>query len=138
MKDPLMVQVEVQSTLPEVWAKFTLPEAITHWNFASDDWHCPRAINELHIGGRLSWTMAAKDGSMEFDLEGTYDEISKPNLLTYTLADNRKVKVLFEQLGDKVKVTQWFEPENMNSVELQRQGWQAILDNFKKYCQHTA
>ena len=117
----------------KVWDYWNKPEHITKWNFAVDDWHCPSAENDLKVGGKLRSRMEAKDGSFGFDFEGTYDEVVDHKKITYTIADGRKVTTNFENLGGKTQVTTEFEAEGQNPVEMQQQGWQAILNNFKKY-----
>ncbi len=122
----------VQATPQKVWDCWTSPDHITQWNFASPEWHCPTATNEVQPGGKLSWQMAAKDGSMAFDFNGTYTEVKPGEFLAYTLDDGRKVTVQFSAAGDKTEVVEIFEPD-ANNVEMQRAGWQAILDNFRDY-----
>lgn len=130
-------KVTVESTIAadrnKVWDYYTNPKHITKWNFASDDWHCPSAENDMKIGGKYSSRMEAKDGSWGFDFEAVYDEVLNNERFIYTIADGRKVKVDFENLDNKTKVTVVFEAENQNPVEFQKGGWQAILDSFKKY-----
>jgi len=126
----IRVFVSIQAPSQKIWDAFTQPEHIIHWNFASEDWHCPEASNDLTDGGEFAYTMAAKDGSFSFVLKGNFDRISAPNALDYHLADGRKVTVRISEDGNMV---QEFEPENQNSEELQRQGWQSILEQFKKY-----
>ena len=104
-----------------------------HWNFASEDWCCPAATNDLTVGSEFHYTMAAKDNSMSFDFWGTYQEILKHQNIEIILGDGRKMNVIFESTNDGVTVTENFEPESENPVELQQAGWQLILDNFKKY-----
>lgn len=127
----ITVQVNVAASLEQTWNCFTTPEYIVKWNHASDDWHCPAAVNELRTGGTFNYTMAAKDGSFQFGFEGVYDEVIPQQLIRYTLADGRKVTVQFTPAADQVVVTETFEAENIHSPELQQQGWQAILNNFK-------
>ncbi|MBN8706984.1 MAG: SRPBCC family protein [Bacteroidetes bacterium] len=129
----ITVQTTVAADINKVWSSWTLPEHITKWNAASDDWHCPAATNDLRAGGRFCATMAAKDGSMSFDFEGIYDEVIHHRKITYSLADGRQVSIEFEAIGDKTRVIETFDPENENSMELQRDGWQSILDNFKAH-----
>ena len=123
----------LKASIQKVWQCWTNSEHITQWNFASDDWCCPKATNDLKVGGRFSWRMEAKDGSMGFDFEGTFTEVIQNQKISYVMDDDRKVEVLFERIEGEVLVTESFDPETQNSEELQRQGWQAILDNFKKY-----
>jgi len=134
-KDKTVITVEstVNAPVEKVWGYFTKPEHITKWNNASADWHTPSAKNDLRVGGNFLYRMEAKDGSFGFDFGGTYDEVKNGELIEYTIGDGRKVKVNFTGEGNKTKVTENFEAENMNSIELQKTGWQAILDNFKRY-----
>lgn len=129
----ITIEVAVVAPLDKIWGFWSEPQHIIQWNNASDDWHTPKAENDLRIGGRFNYTMAARDGSMSFDFEGVYSNVQPSKLIEYTIADGRSVKISFELKGDSVKITETFEAENMNSTELQRSGWQAILDNFKKY-----
>ncbi|HEU4497319.1 MAG TPA: SRPBCC family protein [Flavobacterium sp.] len=129
----ITVQIIVNAPIDKVWNSFTAPEHIVNWSFASDDWHTPEAENDLRTGGKFRSKMAAKDGSMSFDFEGEYVKVEEFKKIEYVIADGRHVAVSFEDLGEKVKVAETFDPENMNSPELQQEGWQAILDNFKKY-----
>ena len=123
----------VNASLTKVWECWTSPEHIIHWNFANEEWKCPNATNDLVPGGKFSWRMEAKDGSMGFDFEGTYTKILFQKLLEYRLGDDRFVRVLFEETEDGVKITESFEAEGTNSDEQQRLGWLAILKNFKSY-----
>ncbi len=134
-KTVITVQATVHAPLDKVWQLWTQPEHIVHWNNASDDWHTPKATNDLRVGGNFSYTMAAKDGSFSFDFNGTYDQVLENECIDFTLADGRKVQVKFSEVDGGTFVMENFEAENMNSVELQRGGWQAILDNFKKYAE---
>ena len=129
----ISIQTTVEADAQKVWDYYTLPEHITKWNFASDDWHCPSAENDLRPGGRYKTRMEAKDGSFGFDFEATYDEVINQKKIVYTLDDGRKVDTDFESLDGKTKVTTVFDAESENSVDMQRDGWQAILNNFKKY-----
>jgi uncharacterized protein YndB with AHSA1/START domain len=114
------------------WDFYITPAHITQWNQASEDWHCPKAEMDLKVGGHFSWRMEAKDGSMGFDFSGVFKEITPPQKLAYTLDDGREVTLLFEEADGGTLVTETFEPEEVNPVELQSQGWQAILNSFKK------
>jgi uncharacterized protein YndB with AHSA1/START domain len=130
----LVVETTVNATLDQAWACWTEPDHITKWNFASEDWHCPAASNDLKVGGKYSAKMAAKDNSFSFDFNATYDEIVPNKLLAFTLEDGRRVKVVFEKNDDNhVKVTETFDMEFENGPELQQSGWQAIIDNYKKH-----
>lgn len=123
----------VNKPIQQVWDFWTSPEHIVNWNFASPDWHCPHAEHNLEIGGKLKYTMAAKDGSMQFDYTGTFTQIEPHKLLAYQLDDSRKVTITFINHGDSTEVAETFELETINSEELQQQGWQAIFEQFKSY-----
>ena len=127
------VQASINATIEKVWQYWTAPEHITQWYYASEDWHTPRAENDLQNGGKFSTRMEAKDGSFGFDFGGVYDEVKINELISYTLGDDRKVSVTFLENGNETIVTQTFEAENQNPVDMQEAGWQAILDNFKKH-----
>ena len=133
MQNPITVEASVKAPIEKVWEMWTKPEHITQWNNASDDWHSPRAENDLRPGGKFNVRMEAKDGSMGFDFEGIYDEVKDHELITYHLADERKIRIVFTPLGNATLVTETFDPETENSREMQEGGWQSILDNFKKY-----
>ena len=127
------IETTVSADTKKVWDCWNNPEHITKWNFAADDWHCPKAENDLTAGGKLKSRMEAKDGSFGFDFEATYDEIIGQKKISYTIADGRKVTTDFENLDGKTKIITVFDAEKQNPVEMQRSGWQAILNNFKKY-----
>ena len=129
----ITVQTTINVPIKIVWAYWTGPEHITKWNNASDDWHTPYAENDLRIGGKFKSTMAAKDGSMSFDFEGEYTLVEQNKAIKYVMADGRKVDVYFTETQTGVEVIESFDPETVNPEEMQRDGWQAILDNFKKY-----
>lgn len=130
----LTVTSEINKPLNEVWNFFNNPEHIVNWNFAHESWECPSAKNNLKVGGKLEVRMQAKDGSFGFNLVGIYDEVVENELLKYHFEDHRNIEIIFEKLSDnKTKVTENFDPENMNPQDFQKDGWQAILDNFKKY-----
>lgn len=134
MKNPITVQTVINAPIEKVWKYWNKPEHIMSWAFASDDWEAPAAENDLRVGGKFKTTMAAKDKSSSFDFTGTYTHVGEHELIEYTMDDGRKVSVRFETLdGDHTKITETFDPESENSEEMQRSGWQAILDNFKKY-----
>jgi uncharacterized protein YndB with AHSA1/START domain len=116
-----------------VWKVWIRPVHIKKWNNASPDWYTPFAKNDLKVGGKFMYRMEARDGSFGFDFEGKYLEVETEKLISYQLEDGRKVWIKFEKEGEGVQITETFEPEQENSIELQRQGWQAILDNFKRY-----
>lgn len=136
--EKISVQASIQSDLQTVWEYWTHPNHITHWNFASDEWCCPKATNNVTPNGRFNWRMEAKDGSMGFDFEGTYNKVMENELIAYSLLDGRKVEIVFTQEGDQVLVQETFDAEDINSLELQRAGWQAILNNFKNYVESNS
>lgn len=129
----IKIEAVVAAVPEKVWTYWTKPEHITKWNFASDDWQCPWAKNDLRVGGQYSARMEAKDGSFGFEFEAVYDEVSNLKRITYTMGDGRKATTEFEAVGDKTKVTTVFDAEMQNSVDMQKNGWQAILNNFKSY-----
>ncbi|MBP6312921.1 MAG: SRPBCC family protein [Flavobacteriales bacterium] len=118
-----------------VWKCWTDPAHITQWNAASDDWHCPKASNDLRTGGKFSSTMAARDGSSSFDFEGVYNDVQFHKRIAYTMGDGRTCEVLFVEENGGTRVTESFDAETENSVEMQRGGWQAILDRFRAHCE---
>lgn len=132
-KTSITVEALVKAPIEKVWACWSEPKHITKWCQASDDWHAPYADNDLRTGGKFRTTMAAKDGSVSFDFDGVYSNVKKHEVIEYEIADGRKVKITFSAQGKETKVTETFEAEGTNPIELQRGGWQAILDNFKKY-----
>ncbi|CAH0121688.1 hypothetical protein PAE9249_04221 [Paenibacillus sp. CECT 9249] len=134
---PVTITVEtlVHSTVENVWKYWTEPKHITQWNQASDDWHTPYAENDLRVGGKFVSRMEAKDGSFGFDFGGVYDEVSLNKSISYTIADGRKVKIDFIPQDNDTKIIESFEAEETHSIEMQQAGWQAILDNFKKYAE---
>ncbi len=129
----ITVQSTIAAEIQKVWDYYTNPVHIVGWNFAADDWQCPRATNDLRVGGKYSARMEAKDGSFGFDFEAVYDAVKAPESLSYTMPDGRKATVEFAKQDKKTVVTVTFDPENENPMEMQKGGWQAILDNFKKY-----
>jgi uncharacterized protein YndB with AHSA1/START domain len=131
----IMVETTVRAPLAKVWSDFTSPEAIKAWNAASPDWHTTRAENDLRTGGTFVSRMEAKDGSEGFDFTGTYDEVVPHERIAYTMSDGRKVDVKFVPEEDGVRVVETFDPESENPREMQRAGWQSILDTFKRYCE---
>jgi uncharacterized protein YndB with AHSA1/START domain len=132
-KTKITIEALISADVKKVWDYWTKPESITKWNFASDDWHCPSAENDLRVGGKFKSRMEAKDGSFGFDFKAFYDEVVDQKKISYTLTDGGRVITDFEDQNGKIKVTTTFDAENENPVELQRTGWQAILNNFKKY-----
>lgn len=132
----ITVQTTIGASLVDVWERFTNPDHVIYWNHASDDWHCPQAQSELKEGGNFNYTMASKDNSHQFDFEGTYQVIDFEKEIVYQMKDGRKVSVKFEVEDDAIIIEESFEPENTHPLELQLQGWQNILDNFKRYCEN--
>ena len=137
MKNKITVETAINASLEKVWEYFTNSNHVEKWNYASPDWHCPKAENNLHVNGKFNYTMAAKDGSFSFDFWGTYTEIKKHHYINSVLGDNRQMEVSFIENGTLTQVVETFEAENENPIELQKQGWQAILDNFKNYTEHN-
>ncbi|MCW3463448.1 SRPBCC family protein [Chitinophaga nivalis] len=129
----ITVTATINAPAAKVWELWTAPAHIMKWNSASEDWHTPRAENDLRPGGKFSSRMEAKDGSFGFDFGGVYDEVKPHELITYTMGDGRKVNITFEENGNTTEVTETFDAETTHSIEMQQGGWQAILDNFKKY-----
>ncbi|KAF0129113.1 MAG: Activator of Hsp90 ATPase 1 family protein [Bacteroidetes bacterium] len=127
-----MIRATVDADIVKVWNCYTKPEHITKWNFADPSWHCPSASNNMQIGGKYLARMEAKDGSFGFDFEAYYTEINEGLDFTYEFGD-RSVSVQFHNLDKQTEVIITFDPETENPIELQRNGWQAILNNFKKY-----
>lgn len=132
-KTIITIENTVHAPVAKVWKLWTGPEHIIKWNNASDDWHTLSAENDLRVGGKFSSRMEAKDGSFGFDFWGIYDAVKTNELIEYTLGDGRKVVVHFTGKDDQTKVVSTFEAEDTNPIEMQKGGWQAILDNFKKY-----
>jgi uncharacterized protein YndB with AHSA1/START domain len=132
-KTAITVQTTINAPVEKVWATWSEPQHITKWCQASDDWHAPYADNDLKVGGTFKTTMAAKDGSFSFDFGGVYTTVEKNKTIAYAMSDGRKVHVTFSAEGNQTKVVETFDPENQNPLDMQRAGWQAILDNFRKY-----
>ena len=137
MSDPtrasITIEADVSASPEQVWTYWTQPEHIMKWNQASDDWHTPSAESDLRVGGKFTSRMESKDGKFGFDFWGIYDAVEPYHLLASTLGDERKVTVVFEAIDNGTKITETFEAESENSIELQREGWQAILDSFRNY-----
>ena len=134
---PITIEASINAPVEKVWEFWNNPEHIKKWAFASPEWHAPKAENDLREGGEFSTTMAAKDGSMSFDFGGIYTAVDQNKLIEYTLGDGRKVKIVFEADGNRTNIKETFDPESQNPVEMQRGGWQAILDNFKKHTEES-
>lgn len=131
--NPITVETVINAPLSKVWQYWNDPQHIVNWAFASNDWEAPAAENDLRVGGKFKTVMAAKDKSASFDFTGTYVAVQQHALIEYDMEDGRHVKVEFTEVPEGVKVVETFDPETENSEELQRAGWQAIMDNFKKY-----
>lgn len=136
-KTPITIETSVKAPVEKVWKFWSEPKHVTKWCQASEDWHVPHAENDLRKDGKFKTTMAAKDGSMSFDFEGVYTNVQPMKVIEYTIADGRKVKIEFSGDAKETKIKETFEPESQNPVDMQRGGWQAILDNFKKYTENN-
>lgn len=132
-ENEIEVKETIHAPIEKVWNYYTDPDHITQWAFASDDWEAPHAENDVSVGGKFLTRMAAKDKSAEFDFTGTYTAVREHELLAYTLEDGRTVTVHFEPSDDGVLITTVFEMETENPKDMQQEGWQAILTNFKKH-----
>ncbi len=133
MAEPITVEATINAPIQKVWEFYNSPEHIMQWNSPSPDWHTTKAENDLQAEGKFLFRMEAKDGSGGFDFGGTYDEVVESNLIKYTMGDNRKVEIRMVEESGQTKVTVTFDPENENTPEFQKAGWQGILDNFKRY-----
>lgn len=129
----ITVETTVNAPVQKAWSFFTEPSHVTKWNSASEDWHTPSGENDLRVGGKFVYRMEAKDGSFGFDFGGIYDAVKENELIEYTMSDGRKVQVKFIEQDQATRVVETFDAEEVHSIELQRGGWQAIMDNFKKY-----
>jgi uncharacterized protein YndB with AHSA1/START domain len=132
-REKITVKISVARSVTETWESWTEPKHIVNWNFASDDWCCPSASNDLRAGGKFTARMEACDGSMGFDFGGEYLRVEPFKLIEYHIGDGRNVLVEFVEDGNQTMVTETFEAEGIHSVEMQKAGWQSILDNFRKY-----
>lgn len=133
--EKITVQTMVNRPVKDVWKKWTTPEDIMEWNSASDDWYSPSAVNDLREGGEFHYQMAARNGSFGFDFAGIYDEVVPEARIAYTLGDGRKISVTFAEADGGVRITEVFDAETENSLELQRAGWQSILNHFKRHAE---
>lgn len=138
MSQSITVQSTINAPIEKVWSFWNEPQHITKWAFASDDWEAYGAENDVREGGRFKTTMAAKDKSASFDFTGTYNTVKEHEIIEYTMDDGRQVRVEFAQTPEGVQVTETFEMEKENSEELQRSGWQSILNNFKNYVENNS
>jgi uncharacterized protein YndB with AHSA1/START domain len=132
-KKTITIETTVNAPIEKVWSYWTKPEHIMQWSNASDEWHTPSSENDLRTNGKFKNKMAAKDGSVSFDFEGTYTAVTDHSYIEYVIADGRKVQITFLPTGNEVKITETFEAETTHPLDMQQSGWQAILDNFKKY-----
>jgi uncharacterized protein YndB with AHSA1/START domain len=130
---PITIQAIIHAPLEKIWRAWTEPDQIVQWAFAQDDWEAPSAENDIRTGGKFKTVMASKDKTQSFDFTGIYTEVKEQALIEYEMDDGRRVRIEFNSLPDGVKIVQTFDPEQENTIELQRSGWQAILDNFKKH-----
>lgn len=128
----ITVETLIDAPVERVWEAYSTPEDIIQWNFASDDWCCPSAEADLKVGGAYKARMEAKDGSVGFDFEAVYDEVDPQKALTMAMSDGRKARTTFESVNGKTKVTTTFDAEDQNPIDMQRDGWQAILNSFKR------
>ena len=131
----ITIEATVNADMQTAWNCYTNPEHITKWNFADDSWHCPSAENDLRVGGKMKSRMEAKDGRFGFDFEAIYDEVKENEKIVYHLEDGRSVDITFEETGGSILIKIVFDAENENPVDMQKAGWQAILDNYKKHAQ---
>ena len=134
-KTTITIEAIVHAPIVKIWQYWSEPKHIIKWNNASDDWHTPQAQNNLKVGGIFNYRMEAKDGSLGFDFGGTYDEVQMNKRIAYTIGDGRKVQITFAANGNQTKIIETFEAETAHPVDLQKNGWQAILNNFKKYAE---
>jgi uncharacterized protein YndB with AHSA1/START domain len=128
----ITIETTVNAPVETAWKAWTSPDLIMRWNFASDDWTCPRAEIDLKPGGKFNYRMEAKDGSFGFDFNGEFTSVNHLHLIEYSLGDDRKVKIEFWSVEGKTRVIETFGAEDIHSAEQQRQGWQSILNNYKK------
>lgn len=135
--DLIKVETVVNAPIEKVWEYWVAPKHIVKWNNASEDWHTTETKNDLKIGGKFTSRMEAKDGSFGFDFGGVYTEVRLYEVISYVLGDGRKVEINFINEENKTKIIENFEGENENPPEFQQMGWQAILDNFKKYSEQV-
>lgn len=129
----ITVETEVAAPLRDVWDAWVTPDHITQWNFAIQEWCCPSAVIDLRVGGTFKYRMETKDGSMGFDFEGIFVKVAQQQSLHFELGDNRLVTIEFVRTAGGTRIAETFEAEDENSAEQQRQGWQSILNNFKKH-----
>lgn len=134
----ITVEVLIDADIGNAWKAFISPDSVTKWNFASDTWVCPKAGNDFREGGAFNYRMESRDGKAGFDFYGEYTSILEHRRIEYRLGDGREVLIEFEDRHGKTRVVERFDPESANSLELQKSGWQAILDNYKNYVEGIA
>lgn len=132
-QNAITIEAIISAPIEKVWKYWNEPAHITAWAFATPEWHVPSAQNDLRVDGKFNTRMEAKDGSFGFDFEGIYSEVLHNQAIGYTMPDGRKVRIVFSEADGKTRVVETFDPENQNPLEMQQAGWQAILDNFKRY-----
>jgi uncharacterized protein YndB with AHSA1/START domain len=132
----ISIDTIINSPIEKVWQNWIDPVAVQKWNHASDDWYCPKAVNDFVPGGNFSYTMSSTDGKNSFDFTGMYTKIDNLKTIEYKLDDKREVSIDFDKVDDhNTIISETFDSEEENSMDKQQEGWQAILDNFKKYCE---
>lgn len=136
-KSPITIETEIKAPIQKVWKYWNEPSHIEKWAFAAEDWEASGAENDLRVGGTFKTTMSAKDKSASFDFGGVYNSVIENELIEYDMDDSRHVSVKFSQTADGTKIIQTFDPENENPEELQKSGWQSILNNFKNYAENN-
>jgi len=135
--EQITIKANVKASAKKVWELWTNPKHIVKWNTASDEWHTPKAENDLRVGGKFLSRMEAKDGSFGFDFTGTYNEVDPLKRIAYTMEDGRKAEIDFKENQGNTEIVTIFDAESQNPIDMQRDGWQAILDNFKNYTENN-
>ena len=136
-KTEITIEALINAPVDKVWAAWNNPDDIMQWNMATPEWHCPAATNDLREGGAFNYTMAARDGSMSFDFAGVYTTVRPEEHIAYAMSDGREVRILFKVEGSNTRITETFDAEMSNPLEMQRAGWQSILNNFKAHVEKT-
>lgn len=136
-KTQITIEALINAPVDKVWAAWNNPDDIMQWNMATPEWHCPAATNDLREGGAFTYTMAARDGSMSFDFAGVYTTVRPEEYIVYAMSDGREVRILFKAEGSNTRITETFDAEMTNPIEMQRAGWQSILNNFKAHVEKT-
>ena len=136
MKEKIKIKVIVKASIQKAWEYWNNADHIIHWNFADPSWHCPSASNDLRPGGKFSYRMEARDGSMGFDFYGEYKEVANPYSVEFEMGDGRMVWITFTEENGQTIVEQTFEAEDQNSIEMQKQGWKMIMNNYKNYTEN--